>query len=125
MKRLFDPFFLSYCGLWSIIHFFRYIEHPVPLLNGHLTDFMAVPAIAHLALTFTRSYIVRDESYSYPFSYLLFIVLYLSVVFEWVMPQFSAAYTGDMWDVVMYFGGGLFYYYVHEKRITLKGKMPS
>ena len=70
-------------------------------------------------------YIVRDESYSYPFSYLLFIALYMSVVFEWVMPQFSAAYTRDTWDVVMYFGGGLFYYFVHEKRIILKEKMPS
>lgn len=113
MKRLSDPLFLIYCALWCIIRLFRYIHLPVPLLNGYLTDFIAVPVIAHIALTFTRRYIVRNEHYAYPLYYLLFIAFYLSVVFEWVMPQFSLVYTGDARDVAAYFGGALFYYYVH------------
>lgn len=117
MKRLFDPLFLTYCGLWSMIHLFRYIQMPVPLLNGYLTDFIAVPAMAHVALTFTRRYIVRNAHYTYPLYYLLFMAFYMAVVFEWVMPQFSSVYTSDAWDVTAYFGGGLFYYYVHGKQL--------
>lgn len=120
MRGLLDPLFLIYCGLWGIIHFFRYIQQPVPLVNGYLTDFIAVPAMAHVALTFTRNCIVRDKHYTYPLSYLLFIALYMSVVFEWVMPRFSADYTGDICDVAAYFGGGLFYYYVHGKLVYIK-----
>ncbi|HWV67023.1 MAG TPA: hypothetical protein VN105_14300 [Chitinophaga sp.] len=122
MKRLFDPLFLTYCGLWGMIRLFRYIHLPVPLLNGYLTDFIAVPAMAHVALTFTRRYIVRNEYYTYPLYYLLFMAFYMAVVFEWVMPRVSTVYTSDVWDVAVYFGGALFYYYVHRKRTYIKHK---
>ena len=125
MRRLFDPLFLIYCTLWGIIRFSRYIHLPVPVLNGYLTDFIAVPAMAHVALTFTRRYIVRNEQYSYPLYYLLFMAFYMSVVFEWVMPRFSFVYTSDAWDVAAYFGGALFYYYVHGKQTYVKHKAPS
>lgn len=105
-----------------MIHLFRYIHLPVPLLNGYLTDFIAVPAMAHVALTFTRRYIVRNEHYVYPLYYLLFMAFYMAVVFEWVMPQFSSVYTSDAWDVAAYLGGALFYYYVHGKRPYVKYK---
>lgn len=115
MKRLFDPFLLTYGALWGIIHACRYLQHPVPLLNGYLTDFLAVPVMAHLSVTFIRAFIVRNNHYRYPLSYLLFIALYTAVAFEWVMPRFSTAYTGDVWDVVAYFAGSLFYYFVHSR----------
>lgn len=113
MKQLFDPLFIAYCLAWCVIHLFRYAGQPLPLLNGHLTDFLAVPAMAHVAVTFTRRWIVRDRSYTYPLSYLLFIALYVSVVSEWIMPNYSTKYTRDGWDVVAYFAGSIFYYYCH------------
>jgi len=122
MKRLFDPLFLVYCVLWCIIHLFRYVHLPVPLLNGYLTDFIAVPVMAHIALTFTRRYIVCNEHYTYPQYYLLFMAFYMSVVFEWVMPGCSPIYTRDAWDVAAYFGGALFYYYVHGKQTYVRHK---
>lgn len=123
MKQLFDPFFIAYCIAWGIIHFFRYIDQPVPLLNGHLTDFLAVPAMAHLTVTITRRWIVGNPYYTYPLSYLLFIALYVSVVAEWIMPLYAAKYTGDWWDVVAYFAGSIFYYCFHRKaRVVIIGK---
>lgn len=113
MKRLFDPLFTLYCLSWAIIRFCRCIHHPVPLLNGHLTDFFAVPAMAHLSVTFIRRFVVRDQRYTYPLGYVLFIALYISVMLEGVMPRFSPRYTGDAWDVTAYFAGSLFYYFVH------------
>lgn len=115
MKRLFDPLLLTCGGLWCIVHAGRYLQHPLPLLNGHLTDFLAVPVLAHISVTFIRVFIVRNNDYRFPLSYLLFIALYTSVAFEWVMPRFSTAYTSDGWDVVAYFAGSLFYYFVHGR----------
>ncbi|WP_160711644.1 hypothetical protein [Chitinophaga solisilvae] len=121
MRKLFDPFFTGYCLLWVIIHVCRRLHYPVPLLNGHLTDFTAIPAIAHLAVTITRIYIVKDNHYSYPLRYLIFMAAYISVVFEWVIPRFSSRYTGDVWDVAAYFAGSLFYFFVHAR----SGKQPA
>lgn len=115
MKQLFDPFFIAYCLAWGVIHLFRYLAQPVPLLNGYLTDFLAVPAMAHLAVTFTRRWVVRDRSYTYPLSYLLFIALYVSIVSEWIMPVYATSYTRDWWDVVAYFAGSIFYYCLHGR----------
>ena len=112
MKRLFIP---VCCLLWGIVHVGRYIHHPIPFFNDHLTDFIAVPVMAHLALTVTRRFIVRDDTYTYPLSYLLFIALYVSVIFEGVLPRLSSRYTSDWWDVAAYFGGSLFYYFYHPK----------
>ena len=98
---------------------------PIPWLNGQLTDFIAVPVIAHLALTFTRTVILGDSQYTYPLSYLLFIALYTTVLFELVMPAFSHKYTADMLDAAAYLGGALFYYFVHQRSWKLKTHIPN
>lgn len=113
MKQLLDPWFIIYILAWVAIHFCRHIHLPIPVLNNYLTDFIAVPAMAHVTLTATRIFIVSNNCYAYPLSYLLFIALYTSVIFEWVMPHLSSRYTGDCWDMIAYFAGSIFYYYVH------------
>ena len=43
---------------------------------------------------------------------ILVATLYVSLVFECVLPLFFQRYTADLWDVVMYgVGGGLFYFF--------------
>lgn len=120
MKHLFDPLFTAYCLIWAVIHAGRYFGHPIPLLNGHLTDLLTVPAIAHLTVTVIRRFSYQKAAYRYPFSYLIFIALYAAVVFEWLMPRYSAKYTADGWDVVAYLAGAVFYYYCHGSRASAK-----
>ena len=115
MKRLFDPLFCTYGGLWAGIHLGRHLGHPIPLLNGYLTDFLTVPAIAHLTVTVTRRLIFPTVPYQYPLSYLLFMAAYASLLFEWLLPQYSPAYTADPLDAVAYFAGCFFYYFFHRK----------
>jgi hypothetical protein len=128
MKRLFDPLFLVYCLVWIVVHVCRQLHQPLPMLNDHLTDFIAVPTMAHLTLTFTRRWIVRDRRYTYPMGYCLFIACYVSVILEWVMPHISSKFTGDWLDVAAYFGGGLFFYCFHNKPgrevVAFDGFMP-
>ena len=97
------------------VHVFRKAGLIIPVFNDYLTDVIAVPAIAHLTITILRTYIVKDPSYYYPFGYVLIIAVYLSVVFEWLMPKFSRVYTRDPGDMIAYGCGVLFYYFVHGK----------
>lgn len=114
MKRLFDPLFTGYCIVWLTVRAFRHIGEPLPLINGYLTDFVAVPVIAHIAIMFTRKVVLRNNYYTYPLSYLLFLAAYTSIVFEWIMPRYSSTYTSDIWDIVAYFAGALFYFFIHR-----------
>jgi hypothetical protein len=48
----------------------------------------------------------------------LFIVVYMSLLFEWLLPMISKIYTSDWRDVLLYCIGGLFFYYVMNKPVV-------
>lgn len=120
IRRLFDPYFTGYVLLWVLVHYLRSIGLILPLINSYLTDLLAVPSIAHLTITIIRCYVVNDDTYNYPFGYVLIIIVYLSFVFECLMPVFSPVYTRDWGDMAAYCCGGFFYYFIHGKRQNRK-----
>ena len=115
MKKVPDLLFCCYCCSWPLIHVFRWIHHPIPWLNSYLTNFAAVPLMAHIALFLIRKRIVHNDHYYLPLSYVFFIAVYTSVVFEGVMPALSVRYTRDTGDVAAYLLGALFYYFIHQR----------
>lgn len=117
INRVFDKYFLAYCLSWLVVHGLRRLNVPVNLLNDHVTDFVFVPVVAHLTLFVMRRYILRNMSFYLPLSYLLFIAVYSSLVFEWLLPLHSPRYTADRMDVIAYFAGALFYYFIHQPRV--------
>lgn len=115
-RGLFDRLLVTYIILWWVIRICRWGGHPIPLLNNWLTDFLFVPVVAHIALTFTRNFLLRDTGYRYPLIYLLCIAAYAAIVFEYLLPIFSANTVADPLDVVAYFSGAIFYYCIHQQR---------
>lgn len=113
MNSLFDRYFVVYCLCWLMIRITRWLSCPLPWLNSYLTDFLFVPATAHLTQWLMRKFILRDNTYTLPLSYILFIALYGAVVLEWIAPMISTRHTADWGDVVAYFLGALFYYFFH------------
>ena len=108
MRKLFTPWFIICCFFWCVIHFFRAAHCPIPFFNSYLTDFLFIPVVAHVCLWFTRLFIVQNDNYYYPSWYYLFIALYASIVFEFIMPDFSVHFVRDYGDIVAYFTGALF-----------------
>lgn len=96
--------------LWLVVHMARWHGQPLPYLNGHLTDLIVVPLIAQVCLVVVQRWIVQQDDYRLPLGYVLFIAMYVSVVFEGIMPRFSPRYTGDWLDVAAYFAGAAGYY---------------
>jgi hypothetical protein len=45
---------------------------------------------------------------------LLASFIIFSVIFEWLFPYLSADFTGDVWDIVAYFLGGVLYYLARQ-----------
>ena len=115
MKTLLNRWFLLGCIVWSISFVLRKLHHPLPSLNGYLTDAFAIPVIANLGLWFQRNIIYKSTKYTLSVGHVVFIVTYVSIVFELVLPLYSNKYTRDWLDVVMYVGGGIFFFKVMNK----------
>jgi hypothetical protein len=114
MKSI-SPLFTGSCLLWMMIRISREMHHPVPWLNGQLTDILAVPVIGYICLSFMRNFIFKSNSYVFPAGYTLFITLYLSCVFEILLPLHSSRFTSDWKDVIAYFAGSLLFHQLMNK----------
>lgn len=124
MKSTAEKLFVFYCVAWCMVHALRYINYTIPWLNDHLTDLIFIPATAHISITIIRRYVFKNQNFQYPLWYVLSIAFYASILFECILPWISDAHTADLLDVVSYFLGGLFYYFVHQK-IHLKQLLTS
>ncbi|RYY06015.1 MAG: hypothetical protein EOP43_07510 [Sphingobacteriaceae bacterium] len=111
MKTLLNPWFIFFCGIWAVMYFAKITNHPVLMLNGHLTDLLAVPVIANLGLWFQRIFSDKNSMYVLKSGHVIFIVIYTSVVFEGLLPlYYPKKFTGDWLDVLLYVFGGFFFY---------------
>lgn len=115
MKTLLNKWFLIGCFSWLIVLTARKAGHPIPYLNGYLGDAFAVPVIANISLWFQRVLIIRNNYYVLAIWHVAFIFSYLTILFEAILPHFSKLYTADLFDVLLYLIGSLFFYFVMNK----------
>jgi hypothetical protein len=115
MKTVLNPWFLVGCVTWLIVITYRKFGHPLPYINGHINDAFAIPVIADLGLWFQRVVIYKSNHYVLSPWHVVFIVVYVSLVFEGLLPRLSKVYTGDWIDVLLYCIGGMFFYLVMNK----------
>jgi len=117
MKTLLNKWFITGCLIWLIVFITRKLHHPIPYLNGYITDVFAIPVIATLALCFQRVVVFKSDFYTLSVWHLVFITMYVSLAFEVLLPRLSKTYTGDWVDVGLYIVGGVFFYKVMNKPV--------
>jgi len=118
MKTLLNPWFIIGCMVWAAIKITRILDVPVPYLNGYLTDFFAVPVITNIGLWLQRVFIIKNNYYVLSPLQVIFMVIYISVLFEGLLPLISKIYIADWIDVLLYVIGGLFFYWVMNKPVV-------
>ena len=119
MKTLLNRWFIAGCLTWLIVLTARKLGHPLPYINGYINDAFAIPVIANLGLWFQRVFIIKNNYYVLAPWHVVFIVVYVSVLFEGLLPQISKVYTADWIDVLLYCFGGLFFYWVMNKPLVV------
>ena len=118
MKTLLNKWFIAGCLVWVIVFTTRKLHQPIPYLNGYLTDIFAIPIIATLALCFQRVIVFKNNFYTLSKWHVVFITVYVSLVFELLLPRLSKTYTGDWVDVGLYIVGGIFFYREMNKPVV-------
>lgn len=118
MKTLLNRWFITGCVVWLLVFASRKLHHPIPYINGYITDVFALPVIATLALCFQRVVVFKSNFYTLSKWHVVFITVYVSLAFEVLLPWLSKTYTGDWVDVLLYVVGGIFFYRVMNKPVA-------
>jgi hypothetical protein len=118
MKTLLNRWFITGCLIWIIVITARKLGYPLPLINGYIDDAFAIPVIANLGLWFQRVFIIKNNYYVLAPWHIIFIVIYVSLTFEGLLPVLSKTYTADWIDVLLYIFGGVFFYCVMNKPLS-------
>lgn len=107
-KRISYWFLLGLVG-WLLIIQFRKNGIYIPVINNHFTDFITVPMYCYLIEYIMNGWL--GFRWKPDFKFVLTSVLYLFLLFEVICPRLSQLFTGDILDVLMYFVGGMLYYF--------------
>ncbi len=103
-------YFPVFAILAIIIYMAQYFAIGLPLfVNNHLNDFLCMPIVLLICQTAVR-YIKSDITLRIPFSLLVLITVIFTIYFEYYLPSVNDRYTADVFDVLMYFSGLLFFY---------------
>ena len=106
------PAFLMMVACYVLIRLMRYLEFQMPVwMNGYVTDFLCIPLILSATLLVSRLIRKNHQLLISPFMIAL-ICLEFAVVFEWILPAKSPVYTADKMDTLMYFLGGIAFYFL-------------
>jgi len=117
-----DRYAVLYCCSWLLIRYTRKLQFPIPLLNNWLTDFVFVPLIAHTSFVLGSIIFKPNGTFKYPLYQILSISLLTALVFEGILPYYTHYNTADFYDLLAYFAGGMFYYFVHQTHTSKKIK---
>lgn len=85
------------------------------ILEYYLADLLALPLILKSSLFLTQK-LKKDPSLQLSKTKIIVTVIYVSLVFELILPHFNSKYTSDSFDVLCYIIGGFIFYFLETKK---------
>jgi len=117
MKKRISYWFLLGLAAWGTIVLLRQNGIYIPVINDYFADGITVPMYCYLIGYIMNS--ILGCSWKPDLKFIFTSVLYLSFLFEVLCPKLSAQFTGDTFDVLAYFAGGMVYYFVAVKNLAV------
>lgn len=109
MKRKISYWFLLGLVAWVLIIQLRKNGIFIPVINNHFTDLITIPMYCYVIEYIMNS--LLGFRWKPDFNFVLTSIIYLSFLFEVLCPKLSPLFTGDIFDVLAYFLGGMLYYF--------------
>lgn len=79
------------------------------IIRNYYADLVALPIMLSIVLTVLRHF-KNDKTLVLDKYKVLVAFIYLSVVFEFILPNLSSKYTSDYYDVIAYAIGAIIFY---------------
>ena len=98
------------------IYMMQRLNLPLPtIVNNYANDLLYLPLVLG-AIEFIIRCVKRDSSFRLPLCFVIFLAISYSIFFEYYLPKVNSRYTADWIDVVLYFVGGIVYFFIGNKR---------
>ena len=81
------------------------------LVNNYGNDLLYLPLVLG-AIEFLIRRLKRDSSFKLSLGFVIFLACAYSIYFEYYLPKANARYTADWIDVILYFVGGIAYFFI-------------
>jgi len=102
-------------------HYLIQLRWSIPVLHAYFDDLLAPPIVLGLALRIFQGPLLSDAHFRFSWPFLLHFILFISIWFEWLMPQMDSRHTADAWDCLVYaLGLGLFCVFDHKPQGTFR-----
>jgi hypothetical protein len=102
-----DPLFLAASSLYTLNRAFLKPHFASPFLRNWFNDLLLIPCALPVLLWFYRKLNLRQQDDFPGFWETTSILVFWSLLFEWIGPKFIQHAVGDWRDVAMYWLGGL------------------
>lgn len=83
----------------------------IPWVHAYLDDLLALPVILGITLQIYRWIHPLGEDFRFKKEHVIVAFLYVSVVFEGILPWYSEVYIRDFWDTLCYGLGTIFFHF--------------
>ena len=95
-------------------------SYKISFFRGFFPDFLALIVCIPIFASSQKIFRLRRKNKIYFFEMLGYVLLF-SLYFEIIGPKYIKTFTGDIWDIIAYFLGGLTlylsnYYYLKSKK---------
>ena len=85
------------------------------IVTNYANDLLYLPLVLG-AIEFIIRQLKKDSSFGLPLGFVIFLAISYSIYFEYYLPEVDARYTSDCIDVILYFVGGIAYFFIGNKR---------
>jgi len=110
---------LIYVGMLTValsIYTMQRLNYPLPtLINNYVNDLLCLPLLL-ATMEFIIKRLKKDKYFKFPIGFVIFLASYYSIYFEYYLPTVNARYTADWIDVILYFVGGLTFYFSEKHK---------
>lgn len=103
-----DPIFLAASFLYALNRWALKPRFSSPFLQNWFNDLLLIPAALPVLLWIYRKLKLRSSDVYPTMAETVSILIFWSLLFEWIGPHFIKHAVGDWRDVLMYWMGGLF-----------------
>ncbi|SHM37564.1 hypothetical protein SAMN04488057_101256 [Cyclobacterium lianum] len=112
MSVLKNPcFFIPVLLFWTNQYLEKVKQVFIPFLFSYLDDLLAMPVVLGITLQVYRWIHPRRENFLFTSIQVGVGLVYFGILFEGLLPIWSATYTRDLWDLLCYLLGAIWFYY--------------
>lgn len=107
-------YFLVFVGIASAVYIAQQLSFHLPhLINNYLNDLLCMPIVLKICQYAVR-FIKKDQHIVIPIKISFTLTVLYALYFEFLLPKFNNRYTADAIDIILYFMGLFFFFWIES-----------